>query len=67
MGSTVVVTDGSGNAAFDVTFPFPTGAQSLSATATDPDGNTSEFSQAFQPVIPLPVSQLLNISTRMQR
>jgi len=66
MGSTVVVTDGSGNAAFDVTFPFPTGAQSLSATATDPDGNTSEFSQAFQPVVPLPVSQLLNISTRMQ-
>ena len=66
MGSTVVVTDGSGNAAFDVTFRFPTGAQSLSATATDPDGNTSEFSQAFQPVGPPPVSQLLNISTRMQ-
>ena len=55
MGSTVVATDGSGNAAFDVTFRFPTGAQSLSATATDPDGNTSEFSQAFQPVVPPPV------------
>ena len=52
MGSTVVNTDGSGNAAFDVAFRFPTGAQSLSATATDPDGNTSEFSQAFQPVVP---------------
>lgn len=47
LGSAVVTTDPSGNASFDVTFPgtFLPG-NSLSATATDPLGNTSEFSRA---------------------
>ena len=46
LGSTQVTTDGSGHAPFDVTFSVETepGAR-ISATATDPDGNTSEFSQ----------------------
>jgi hypothetical protein len=46
LGSTQVTTDGSGNAAIDVTLPVATdtGAR-ISATATDPLGNTSEFSQ----------------------
>ena len=46
LGSTVATTDGSGNASFAVSFPatLPTGT-SISATATDPSGNTSEFSQ----------------------
>jgi hypothetical protein len=41
-----VTTDGSGNAAIDVTLPIATEAGvRISATATDPAGNTSEFSQ----------------------
>jgi len=46
LGSTQVTTDGSGNAAFDVTLPVTVEAGArIAATATDPDGNTSEFSQ----------------------
>ena len=46
IGSTQVTTDGSGDASFDITLPVSvdTGAR-IAATATDPDGNTSEFSQ----------------------
>jgi CSLREA domain-containing protein len=46
LGSTVATTDGSGDASFTASFPttLPTGT-SISATATDPSGNTSEFSQ----------------------
>jgi hypothetical protein len=48
IGSTQVTTDGSNLAAIDVTLPGVTllepGAR-VSATATDPNGNTSEFSQ----------------------
>jgi hypothetical protein len=43
LGSTTVTTDSSGNASFQVTFKLQTGTV-VSATATDPDGNTSEFS-----------------------
>jgi len=46
IGSTQVTTDGSGNASFDLTLPFTVEAGArISATATDPNGNTSEFSQ----------------------
>jgi hypothetical protein len=46
LGSTEVTTDGSGNAAIDITLPVTVepGAR-ITATATDPSGNTSEFSQ----------------------
>jgi parallel beta-helix repeat protein len=46
LGSSQVTTDGSGNASIDVTLPAVTevGAR-ISATATDPAGNTSELSQ----------------------
>jgi hypothetical protein len=46
LGSGQVTTDGSGDGAFDVTLPVAvaSGAR-ISATATDPTGNTSEFSQ----------------------
>ncbi len=46
LGSSQVTTDGSGNASIDVTLSVETepGAR-ISATATDPAGNTSEFSQ----------------------
>jgi hypothetical protein len=46
LGSSLVATDGSGNAAIDVTLLVATDAGArISATATDPNGNTSEFSQ----------------------
>ena len=58
LGFANVTTDASCNAAFDVNFPAVSGAPHISATATDPMGNTSEFSAV--------IGQLLNISTRMQ-
>ena len=46
LGSTQVTTDGSGNATFDVDLAVTVQAsQPITATATDPDGNTSEFTQ----------------------
>jgi hypothetical protein len=46
MGSTVATTDSSGNATFDVTLADNIGpADRVTATATDPSGRTSEFSQ----------------------
>jgi CSLREA domain-containing protein len=45
LGFTNVTTDASGHASFDVTLPLKTVAgQLISATATDPNDNTSEFS-----------------------
>jgi hypothetical protein len=46
LGASQVSTDGNGDATFDVTLPVVTDAGArISATATDPSGNTSEFSQ----------------------
>jgi len=49
LGSTDVTTNGGGNTNFTVTLPttVPIG-YSITATATDPDNNTSEFSQCVQ-------------------
>ncbi len=46
IGTTTVTTDANGNASFSASFPtvVPTG-QVVSATATDPSGDTSEFAQ----------------------
>jgi hypothetical protein len=45
LGSTVVTTDGSCNGSFNVTLPVTVSPQTrLTATATDPANNTSEFS-----------------------
>jgi CSLREA domain-containing protein len=57
IGSTNVTTDGSGNIAFNIVVPQV--AFAVTATATDPNGNTSEFSAAA-------VGQLINISTRLR-
>ena len=59
LGFKDVTTDGSGDAAFSVTFPVTGASTAFTATATGPDGSTSEFSAAF-------TTKLLNISTRMQ-
>lgn len=55
IGSTSMTTDGAGNGAFSATFAVNTGSV-FNATATDPNGNTSEFS--------LNPAYLQNISTR---
>jgi hypothetical protein len=57
-GSTNVTTDANGNASFNVNVPQIAGIQHVTATATDPNGNSSEFSGA--------IGQLLNISTRLR-
>jgi hypothetical protein len=45
LGMTLVTTDGNGNATINVTFPVALGTgRVVTATATDPQGNTSEFS-----------------------
>jgi len=48
IGTTQVTTDGNGDASFDEVLPVATAAGSqVTATATDPSGNTSEFSQGL--------------------
>ena len=43
VGSASVATDGTGNAAFSAAFAFSATSTVFNATATDPNGNTSEF------------------------
>jgi hypothetical protein len=60
LGSTDVTTDATGAATYEATFALLSASEkTFTATATDPDGNTSEFSASFG-------TGLLNISTRMQ-
>ena len=60
LASANVTTDGNGNASFNAILTYSSGLQTFSATATDPNGDTSEFSKSIQ-VAGAP-SQLLNIS-----
>ena len=49
LGETMAITDGAGMATFSATpLGFPAGRTFFTATATDPNGNTSEFSQCLQ-------------------
>lgn len=57
-------TDSAGNASFNVGVPRLAAGQQVTATATDPNGNTSEFSNAI--AVPPPPARLTNISTRLQ-
>jgi hypothetical protein len=56
LGFANVPTNASGNGSFNVMVPKVVGQPHITSTATDPNGNTSEFSAAY--------GQLLNISTR---
>jgi CSLREA domain-containing protein len=50
LGTSNVTTDAAGHAAFNASLPaVPTGLPVLTATATDPSGNTSEFSPCLDP------------------
>jgi parallel beta-helix repeat protein len=61
--STNVLTDGNGDVSFAVNAPAPTPAgYILTATATDPSGNTSEFSAAQTPAVAQPQSVELSIA-----
>ncbi len=66
LGSVAVTTDASGNAAFNLTLPMVLAPNTfVSATATDPMGNTSEFAacQKFVPVNPVALSLSVTAST----
>ena len=64
LGSTVVTTDGNGNATFDLTLATSLGVGSVvSATATNPAGNTSEFSVDQTVVADAPLTDTTPVST----
>jgi VCBS repeat-containing protein len=50
LGSTTVTTDAAGNSSFDVTLGAAADGEWITATATGPDGSTSEFSLARKAV-----------------
>ncbi len=58
LGSLEVTTDGQGQVIFDIPFAAPPGLPEITATATDPQGDTSELSTARHPTLEAP-TQLL--------
>ncbi len=64
IGFQSVVTDGSGNASFNASFaPLPVGQLVVTSTATDPAGNTSEFSSCQSAVVvALPMLSINNVT-----
>jgi hypothetical protein len=63
LGSTTVTTDGDGNATFTVTLPAVIVGRFIAATATDPEGNTSEFSLTFQASTTFPAETFVVTNT----
>jgi hypothetical protein len=62
LGSTLIPTDASGNASFTLFLPAGTApGQVVSATATDPKGDTSEFSQDLTLQPPPPTPHIVNV------
>ena len=47
LGSTTLTTNGAGDGSFNFASPTGVTGQTVTATATDPSGNSSEFSQCF--------------------
>ncbi len=68
IGSSIVTTDASGNSSFNVQFPVSVPAGSiLTATATDPDGNTSEFSLCHFVKAPGSVQFLFSVQSVLEQ
>src|SRR5439155_10343914 len=66
LGATNILIPATGSQTFSASFPVTASfLQFITATATDPAGNSSEFSQALQ-VRTLPVLQAQPISTKVQ-
>ena len=63
LGSATVVTDGTCNGSFNVTLPVPAGETVITSTATDPAGNTSEFSQCLAGPAPTPTPTVTPTAT----
>ena len=63
LGSSATATDGSGNAAFAVTLPQSLTNRFVTATATDPFGNTSEFSPCFRAGSTVPAATFTVVNT----
>jgi hypothetical protein len=67
IGSTTVTTNSAGNASFAFVAPTSVAGQMLSATATDQNGNTSEFAKSIQvttgpPSTPIGTTTVLSVS-----
>ncbi len=58
LGSLEVTTDSEGQATFDVPFSAPAGMLVVTATATDPLGNTSEVSAQRRATLEIPTQEL---------
>ena len=56
LGSTVATKDASGHLSFSFTSPVDLAGQAISATATDPLGNTSEFAKDFTTQAPTTIT-----------
>jgi hypothetical protein len=63
LGSTTVTTDAAGNGAFNITLPAVAVGRFLTATATDTNGNTSEFSPCLRAVSTFAPTALTVINT----
>jgi hypothetical protein len=58
LGSLAVTTDGHGQATFDIPYTPPAGLPIITATATDPQGNTSEVSALRQATFLTPAQSI---------
>ncbi|HKP04933.1 MAG TPA: hypothetical protein VJU77_16390 [Chthoniobacterales bacterium] len=65
LGAANVLTGPDGTATLDFAWPCPAGLRTVTATATDSGGNTSEFCRNLS-VAGTPAPQVLNISTRVR-
>jgi hypothetical protein len=63
LGATNVTTDAAGNAALDVTLAAPLRGRFITATATDPQGNTSEFSPCVRASSTIPPATFTVVNT----
>ncbi len=64
LGSMEVTTDGRGQATFGVPFPTPAGLPIVTATATDPLGNTSEVSALRRATLEAPSPSLRAVANQ---